>query len=126
MEIRYAKTHEWARKDSEKVFTVGISDFAQKEIRDIVYIELPKVGTQLTKGSPCGMIESVKAAFDMYAPLSGTVTKVNDSAAQDVTAIHQDPLGKGWLYEMEPGNPSEFETLMSEADYNKTAAQSAH
>ncbi|MEK7287878.1 MAG: glycine cleavage system protein GcvH [Elusimicrobiota bacterium] len=121
--LKFAKTHEWARLENGAVI-VGITDFAQQEIRDIVYVELPKTGREVKQGEPLGVIESVKAAFEIYAPVSGRVVAVNDHISQDVTKIHKDPFGEGWLFKIEASSPAQLETLMNEADYQKITAES--
>lgn len=123
--LKFAKTHEWARMDNSAV-VVGITDFAQQEIRDIVYVELPKAGKEVKQGEPAGVIESVKAAFEIYAPVSGKITAVNDKIPQDVTAIHKDPFGAGWLFKIEASEPKQLETLMNESDYQKMTAEGHH
>ncbi|MBI4063217.1 MAG: glycine cleavage system protein GcvH [Elusimicrobia bacterium] len=123
--LKYAKSHEWLRLDGNRG-TVGITDFAQKEIRDIVYLELPKVGKELTQGGQAGMIESVKAAFEIYAPVSGRVVAVNEKVAQDVTLVHKDPYDQGWLFQIEIKNPAEANNLLTEDQYNKITTNGGH
>lgn len=124
--MKFAKSHEWIRKESGNVYAVGISDFAQQEIRDIVFIDLPKVGREARQGMPVGSIESVKAAFEIYSPVSGKVVAVNEKAAQDVTVVHKDAQGAGWLFKIEPSNPAEFSQLLDEEQYKHHAASGAH
>jgi glycine cleavage system H protein len=115
---RYAKTHEWAKREGDVVL-VGISDYAQDQLGDIVYVELPDVGTRLARGDAFGVIESVKAVADLYAPVGGAVVAVNAEVADDMDAISQDPYGRGWLVRLRASDPSEFEMLMDAAAYQK-------
>jgi glycine cleavage system H protein len=115
---RYAKTHEWARREGEAV-VVGISDYAQDQLGDIVYVELPDVGTRLARGDGFGVIESVKAVADLYAPVGGEVVAVNAEVTDDMDAISQDPYGRGWLVRLRASDPSELEMLMDAAAYRK-------
>jgi glycine cleavage system H protein len=121
--LKYQKTHEWLSPDG----TVGISDHAQKEITDVVFVEPPKVGRKLKQGEPCCVVESVKAAFDIYAPVSGEVVAVNAEAAKDPAVVNREPYGKGWLFKLKPSAPAEAAALMSAADYEKhLASEAAH
>jgi len=123
-EVKYTKTHEWVQTGAEAA--VGISDHAQHEMGDVVFVELPKVGQKLEKEKPCAVIESVKSAFDIYAPVSGEVTAVNDAVTGEPALLNQSPLEKGWLFKMKPSNPAEGETLMDWAAYQEFVKQSAH
>lgn len=123
-EVKYTKTHEWVQTGAEAA--VGISDHAQHEMGDVVFVELPKVGQKLEKEKPCAVIESVKSAFDIYAPVSGEVTAVNDAVTGEPALLNQSPLEKGWLFKMKPSNPAEGETLMGWAAYQDFVKQSAH
>lgn len=124
--VKFAKTHEWVKKETDGTYTVGITDFAQQEIRDIVFIELPKVGKEAAQGAPVASIESVKAAFEIYAPVSGKITAVNEKAVQDVTLVHKDAQGQGWLFKIQATNPAELDNLLDEAAYKHHAASGAH
>lgn len=116
MNARYLISHEWARKEGD-LFVIGISDHAQHALGDIVFVELPKKGTSIAKGKPFGVVESVKAASDVYMPISGTVEATNDVLGGDPATINRDPYNAGWLIKVKPSNPSEFDTLLSPADY---------
>ncbi len=118
-DLLYAKTHEWVRRDpSDATFvTVGITDHAQAELTDIVYAELPKVGSSLTSGSPAAVVESVKAASDIYAPVSGTVTEVNENLTNNPALLNTDAFGEGWMFKMKISTPSEVEALLSPEAY---------
>ena len=123
-ELKYTKTHEYVHHGAEAV--VGISDHAQHEMGDVVFVELPKVGQKLEKEKPCAVVESVKSAFDIYAPVSGEVTAVNDAVVGEPALLNQSPLEKGWLFKLKPSNPAEAETLMDWAAYQEFVKQSAH
>ena len=114
--LKYTETHEWVDLNG-KTARVGITDHAQKEISDIVFIELPKVG-RVVKGKESAMvIESVKAAFDIYAPVAGKIVKINEELSKKPETVNQSPYEKGWLFEMECSDPHEVASLLSEAQY---------
>lgn len=117
-ELRYTKTHEWVRREAEEA-VVGITSHAQEELRDVVFIELPKVGSPVKQGEPAAVIESVKAAFDIYAPLSGTIARVNEQVSASPQLVNQDCYGQGWLFAITPTAPGEFDQLASAEDYAK-------
>ncbi len=117
-ELNYSETHEWIKIDG-KVATLGLTDHAQSELGDIVYLELPGVGAEVTAGSEFGVVESVKAASDLYAPLSGKVVAVNDAATQDPALVNRDCYGEGWLVKVELKDPSEVENLKTAAEYKE-------
>ena len=117
---RFAKSHEWACAEGG-VAAVGISDYAQKEISDIVFVELPKAGAQVEQGKPCAVIESVKAAADFYAPVSGEVVAVNDAIVDNPALVNQAPHGDGWFFKIRMSKPAELEALMDFAAYQSTA-----
>ncbi len=121
-ELRFAKTHEWLATDG----TVGISDHAQKEITDVVYVEPPKVGKAVKAGDSCAVIESVKAAFDIYAPVSGTIEAVNDAVGKDPTLVNKSAYEKGWLFRIKPSAPAERDALMAHAAYQEFIKTAAH
>ena len=113
---RYAKTHEWVLVEGATA-TVGISDHAQDALGDITFVELPKAGTQLTRDKECGVIESVKAASDLYSPVDGKVTEVNDALDTAPEAINSDPYGNGWLFKVELAGDGGVAALMDGAAY---------
>ena len=115
-ELHYTKTHEWARRQG-KVVSVGITDYAQKEISDVVFVELPKAGTEVRAGKPICVVESVKAAFDIYAPVSGRVGRVNSDLETDPAHVNKDCYGSGWFFELEPSDPKEWDALMTAEAY---------
>ena len=108
-DVRYLETHEWARRDGDEI-VVGISDYAQRTLSDIVYVELPEVGDAVTKGDQLGVVESVKAAGDVYTPVSGTIVAVNEALEDTPELINQDPFG--WLVRIKPSEPAEWEMLL--------------
>lgn len=113
---RYTKDHEWILVDGESG-TIGITHHAQEELGDIVYVDLPKVGTTLTAGKSLGSVESVKAVSDIYSPASGEVIALNESLANAPEKLNADPHGDGWLVKVRLSNPQEVQSLMSAADY---------
>lgn len=116
-DLFYTKTHEWARKINVKEVVMGITDFAQQQLNDIVFVELPPNGKELKMGTPCTVIESVKAAFDIYAPLSGKVNKINQKIQDKPQLVNEDPYGEGWLIQIEISNPDEFDKLLTSEQY---------
>lgn len=124
--VRYLKSHEWARQDGETI-SVGISNFAVEQLNhEIVYVELPEVGKKLNAGDGFGVIESVKAASDLYAPVSGTVSAVNDAVVSDPNKVSEDPYGNGWMIQITPDSSDELEKLLSPEDYEKQVAEESH
>ena len=117
---KFAKSHEWALAEGG-IATVGISNYAQKEISDIVFVELPKIGAKVEQGKPCAVIESVKAAADFFAPVSGEVIEVNDAIADNPALVNQAPHGAGWFFKIQMAKPAELDGLMDFATYQKTA-----
>ena len=114
--LRYTREHEWVLIEGN-LATVGITDFAQHELGEVVYVELPKVGDSVTKDEPFGVVESVKAASDVYAPVSGEVTESNDDLVSSPELINDDPYGDAWLIRVEMSDPSELESLMDAPTY---------
>ena len=115
-ECRYADTHEWARLESDTV-TVGISDHAQALLGDLVYVELPEVGANISAGDEAGVVESVKAASDVYSPVSGTITAVNTDLEGSPELVNSDPYSDGWLFQVKVDDPAEIEGLLSAEAY---------
>jgi len=114
--LKYTREHEWVLIEGNQA-TVGITDYAQHELGEVVFVELPKVGDSVTKDEPFGVVESVKAASDVYAPLSGEVSETNDDLVSSPELINDDPYGDAWLIRVEMSDTSEVEQLMSAADY---------
>ena len=117
-DLKYSKTHEWVIIRGETA-VVGITDFAQQKLTDMVFIELPELGREVKAGDDCAVVESVKAASDIYTPLSGKVVKVNDRLNDEPQLLNSDPYGEGWVLEVEPSDLSELENLMSADEYRK-------
>jgi glycine cleavage system H protein len=116
LEARYAESHEWVRWDDDEV-VVGITDHAQESLSDLVYVELPEVGDILEKGDPFGVVESVKAASDVYMPMAGEIVASNEELEDSPELINQDPFGKGWMIRLAPSAPAEFGALLSSEEY---------
>ncbi|HBI1352678.1 TPA: glycine cleavage system protein GcvH [Acinetobacter baumannii] len=115
-ELKYARTHEWVKIEGDLVIT-GITDHAQDELGDFVYVETPEVGSQVTAGEQAGVVESVKTASDIHAPVSGTVVEVNTDLEDDPDFVNEDPYGKGWIYKIKPDNIADVEKLLTNAEY---------
>jgi len=114
--LRYTKDHEWARLDGE-VATVGITDYAQEQLGDIVFIELPTLGKTIHQGEEAAVIESVKAASEVYAPLAGEIVEINEKLQSEPALVNADPTGKGWFLKLKLTDPSAYDSLMDEASY---------
>jgi len=119
---RFTRDHEWVRLDGD-LAVVGITDFAQSQLGDVVYVELPEVGRRLERGKPAAVVESVKAASDVFAPVSGEVAEVNDALAGDPARVNADPMGAGWFLKLRPADPAELEGLMDEEAYRRFVAE---
>lgn len=117
-ELYYTKDHEWAAVD-ENIVTIGITDYAQSTLGEIVYLELPEEGSKVTQGEPFGVVESVKAVSDLYAPVSGTVIEVHNELSENPGTINDDPTGEGWLIRIEMDTERELAVLMKAPDYRK-------
>jgi glycine cleavage system H protein len=121
-DLRYAKTHEWIREEND-VITVGITEHAQAELTDIVYAEPPKVGAEVRAGATAAVVESVKAASDIYSPLSGVVTEVNAALTSNPALLNSDPFGQGWIFKMKASNPAEIDALLAPEAYTAQIGQ---
>lgn len=124
-DLRYTKTHEWVRL-VERRCIVGITEYAQRELSDVVYVELPRLDTPVKQGRPCAVVESVKVAFDIYAPVSGKIIAVNKNLETQPALINIDPYGGGWFFEILPSNLEEFESLLDSEKYENLIHQSTH
>jgi len=120
-DLLFSKEHEWVRLEGDRA-TIGITDYAQNALGDIVYVELPKVGSTLTQFANVGVIESVKAVSDLYTPISGEVVEVNASLERDPAAVNREPYDAGWLLKLRLSNPDEAKSLLDAAEYEKIAS----
>jgi glycine cleavage system H protein len=120
--LRYAKSHEWVKIESDGTAVIGITDYAQNSLGDITYAQLPKVGAVLKAGDTFGVVESVKAASDVYAPMSGTVLAVNSILDQAPETLNRDPYGEAWMLKLKPENPAQLDALMDATGYEKATA----
>jgi glycine cleavage system H protein len=120
--LKYSKEHEWVATE-ESVATVGITDHAQEQLGEIVYIELPAVGEKISKDDPFGVVESVKAVSDIYAPVSGTVIEVNEDLPESPEVVNEDPYGDGWLIKVRVSDASDLEDLMDADEYAEMVAR---
>lgn len=118
---KYQESHEWARQEGDLI-VVGITDHAQESLSDVVFVELPAVGDTLAKGAVFGVVESVKAASDLYLPMSGEVVEVNDLLNDEPEKVNADPFGEGWMVKIKPSDPAEWDSLLSGSDYEAIAA----
>ena len=124
-DLRYTREHEWAKQEGERI-RIGITDFAQAELGDVVFVEMPKVGAKVTQHGQFGVVESVKAVSDLFAPVSGEVMEVNGRLASKPETINQDPYGEGWMIVVKPSSPAEWDQLLTAAQYEELVAQSGH
>ncbi len=125
-ELKYAASHEWARLEEDGIVTVGITDHAQNALGDVVYVELPEVDAQVQAQSEAGVVESVKAASDIYAPVSGTVVAVNEALEDAPETVNQDPYGDGWFFKIEPDNVSDLDDLLDADAYAEACEDDDH
>lgn len=121
-DLLYSKEHEWVRLDGENA-TIGITDYAQESLGDIVYVELPKVGTEIEQFGNVGVIESVKAVSDLFTPMSGKVAEINTALDGDPAAVNREPYGAGWLFKLKLSDQDEAKSLLNAADYEKITAE---
>ena len=116
--LRFTKDHEWVRLDGD-VATVGITDYAQSQLGDVVYVELPEIGRRVESGKEAAVVESVKAASEVYAPVAGEVVAVNETLGQEPAKVNSDPTGEGWFFKLRLADPKEADGLMDEAAYQR-------
>ncbi len=116
--LKYSQTHEWVRVDKDAV-TIGITDFAAKQLTDLAYLELPSIGEKVVKGSSFGVVETVKAVSDLYSPISGKTIKVNDNLSKEPDIVTEDPYGEGWMLKVEIEDLSELDALMDSEEYEQ-------
>ncbi len=124
--LKYAKTHEWARLEDDGTITVGISDHAQELLGDLVFMELPEAGTSVSAGKECAVVESVKAASDVYAPVSGEITETNAALADSPEIVNSDPYGAGWLFRIKPSDAGELDLMLDAKAYEQAAVEEDH
>jgi glycine cleavage system H protein len=125
-DLKYAKTHEWARLNDDGSVTVGISDNAQEQLGDMVYIEVPDVGKIVAAAQPCAVVESVKAASDVYAPVAGEIVEVNSNLVESPETVNQDAYGEGWMFRLRPSDPGELEELLDADAYEAFLETESH
>lgn len=125
-ELRYARSHEWARLEEDGTVTVGITDHAQEALGDVVFVEQPEVGAQVVGQEEAGVVESVKAASDIYAPLSGTVVAINDTLDDAPENVNEDPYGDGWFFKIEPDDPADLDELLDAEAYGELLDSEEH
>jgi glycine cleavage system H protein len=126
VELKYAKSHEWARTNDDGSVTVGISDTAQDQLGDMVFIEVPEVGQTVIAEEACAVVESVKAASDVYAPLGGEIVEVNESLADSPETVNNDTYGEGWIFRLQPSDAGELGALMDADAYETFLASEDH
>ena len=122
-ELKYVKTHEWLELLADGTVKVGITDHAQEMLGDMVYVELPEVGRELNAGDECGVVESVKAASDVYSPLTGRIVEVNETVTETPETVNSDPYGDGWLYRLKVGDSGELDGLLDADGYAAVLAE---
>ena len=122
--LRYTKDHEWVRLDGDLAI-VGITDYAQSQLGDVVYVELPEIGRRVEQGKEAAVVESVKAASEVYAPVSGQVAEINEILGVDPAKVNADPMGEGWFLKLRIDNPAELEALMDQAAYQRFIEEQA-
>ena len=124
-DLKYTREHEWAKQEGDRV-RVGITAYAQEQLGDVVFVELPKVGAKVTASKNFGVVESVKAVSDLFAPVSGEVVEVNGELAQKPEIVNQDPYGKGWMLVVKPSSKGEWDQLLTAQQYEELIAQGGH
>jgi glycine cleavage system H protein len=125
-ELKYTKSHEWVKIESDGTLTVGITDHAQELMGDMVYVELPEVGRKLDVGKECAVVESVKAASDVYAPVAGEVSAVNGAVADTPETVNKDPYGAGWMFKLKPASKADADKLLDAKAYAALVASETH
>ena len=124
-DLRYTREHEWAKREGNRV-RVGITAYAQEQLGDVVFVELPKVGSKVTAHQTFGVVESVKAVSDLFAPISGEVIEVNGELAQSPQTVNQEPYGRGWMLLVAPSSAGEFDQLLTPQQYEQFVAEGGH
>ena len=124
--LKYTKTHEWIKTMPDGSVTIGITAHAQELLGDMVFVELPEVGREVTAGKECAVVESVKAASDVYAPLSGKITEINSKVVDAPETVNKDAFGDGWMFRMQPANAADLKGLLDAGAYDALVAAEAH
>jgi len=124
-ELKYTREHEWAKQEGDRV-RVGITAYAQEQLGDVVFVELPKVGAKVTATKNFGVVESVKAVSDLFAPVSGEVVEINGELSQKPETVNQDPYGRGWMIVVKPSSKGEWDQLLTAQQYEEFVKQAAH
>lgn len=119
-ELKYVASHEWLRLEADGIITVGITDHAQDLLGDVVFVELPEVGTEVTADQEIAVVESVKAASDVYAPIAGEIAEINEELVDSPELANEDPYGKAWFFKVKPANPADYDSLMSADEYESS------
>ena len=125
-DLKYVSSHEWARLEEDGMVTVGISDHAQQALGDVVFVEHPEIGQTVSAGAEAGVVESVKAASDIYAPVGGSIVAVNEALEDAPETVNQDPYGDGWFFKIEPDDPTELEQLLDAEAYAEVCEADEH
>lgn len=125
VDLRYTREHEWARLEEGGRVTVGITDYAQDQLGDIVYLSFPDTGDRVTGGEPMGEVESTKSVSDIYAPVSGSVVEINPECRDNPEVVNDDPYGEGWLVVIDPDDPTEYDGLLTAEEYERFLAEEA-
>jgi glycine cleavage system H protein len=125
-DLKYTKSHEWVKPNADGSVTVGITHHAQDLMGDMVFVDLPTAGTQVTSGKECGVVESVKAASDVYAPVSGEIVEANVALADSPETVNKDPYGSGWMFRLKPANQAEVDALLDAKAYEALVASEKH
>ncbi|VEG13863.1 glycine cleavage system protein GcvH [Moraxella cuniculi] len=119
-DLKYVASHEWLRLEADGTITVGITDHAQDLLGDVVFVELPEVGTEVAADQEIAVVESVKAASDVYAPISGEIVEINEELVDSPELANEDPYGKAWFFKVKPANPADYDSLMSAEEYQSS------
>ena len=125
-ELKYLATHEWARLEEDGTVTIGITDHAQEALGDVVYVELPELEQEISSGDEAGVVESVKAAADIYTPISGTVIAINEALDDEPEKVNQDPYGDGWFFKVEPADSGELDDMLDADAYQEVCDEEEH
>jgi glycine cleavage system H protein len=125
-DLKYTKSHEWVKPNADGSVTVGITHHAQDLMGDMVFVDLPTAGTKVTSGKECGVVESVKAASDVYAPVSGEIVEANAALSDSPETVNKDPYGSGWMFRLKPANKAEVDALLDAKAYEALVASEKH